>query len=597
MAQTFPIAVVPPGGVVKTESGRITEGRWTDCDKVRFVMGTDGRARPRKVGGWEVQTTEESDGIIRTLHGWRDLEGTPYMAAGTANKLYIYNINFEQFDITPWDRENVRVDPFTTVSGSSIVTVTDAAHGRDVGDRVWLAEGAGTVRGVSMPDAWYTILSVPTVNTLTVQGTGNASSSGSGGGNTRVAYQIQPGSDAGSFNTGIGVGTFGDGTWGTDRGSSTVFTEPRVWSIDNFGQVMIACFNSGKLYDFDPNDGLTTLAQHIAAAPSDCRFAFVTAERYVVALRDDMVMSWCSQANYNDWTVDIDSTANTRTLTDGARLIAGKVLGPFVSMVWSDSAAYLMQWTGDAYVYSTSVVGRNCGLISPNAVVTVAGIAYWMGANTFWMASGGSVAPMPNVNDIREYVFGTLTTLNRFQCHAVYNPEFNEIKFIWTIEGSNTPSKYVIYAIDSHAWAPGTTTRTSGANFTQGDTRPFEADPDGHIYLHEEGVNADGAAIRATLELAPYALSEGLEHLDIEAIDLDTHEQVGDIELVVTTYDRLRDTAAEDSEIETIADDAGLTDLRVSGRFVGLTLTSDTVDGHFQLGKPALHAKKSGSRR
>jgi hypothetical protein len=226
----------------------------------------------------------------------------------------------------------------------------------------------------------------------------------------------------------------------------------------------------------------------------------------------------------------------------------------------------------------------------------VAGTAYWMGANTFWMSSGNNAEPIPNVNDIREYVFGSLTVLNRFQCHAVYNAEFNEIKFIWTAEGDTAPSMYVIYAIDSRTWAPGTTTRTAGANFTQGDTRPFMADSDGHIYLHEEGVNADGAAIRASLTLAPYVLSQGLEHLDIEGIDFDTHNQVGNIELTINTYDRLRDGVVEDTETETIAADAGLTDLRTSGRYIGMDIVSDEVDGHFQLGSPSLYVKKSGRR-
>jgi hypothetical protein len=597
MAQTFPIPVIPPGGVVKTESGRVTEGRWTDCNNIRFVRGSDGRARPRKVGGWEVQTEEVSNGIIRTLHGWRDLLGTPYMAAGSSNGLYIYDINFAQYDITPVGESDTKTNPISVTNGSDIVTLTYADHGADAGDLVIISGGAFAVGGITLLDGTYTILTVPTSATMTIQGPNNASSTASGGGNISIAFELPEGSDLGAFGTGIGVGVWGSGTWGTDRGASTLFTEPRVWSIDNFGQVMIACFNSGYLYDFDPDDGLTTKAQRITAAPSDCRFAFVTAERYVVALRDDMVISWCSQANYNDWTVDTDSTANTRTLMEGSVLVAGKTLGSFVSMIWSDAAAYLMQWTGDSYVYSTSVIGRNCGLISPNAVVTVAGTAYWMGANTFWMASGGSVAPMPNVNDIRDYVFSTLTVLNRFQCHAVYNAEFNEIKFTWTVEGDTAPSMYVIYGIDSQTWAPGTTTRSAGANFTQGDTRPFMADIDGHIYLHEEGVNADGAAIRASLELAPYVLSEGLEHLDIEGIDLDTHEQVGDITLTINTYDRLRDAAVEDTETETVADDAGMTDLRVSGRFVSMTLVSDEVDGHFQLGKPVLLCKKSGSRR
>mgnify|MGYP000364245139 CR=1 FL=1 len=99
--------------------------------------------------------------------------------------------------------------------------------------------------------------------------------------------------------------------------------------------------------------------------------------------------------------------------------------------------------------------------------------------------------------------------------------------------------------------------------------------------------------VTETLSIADYiyVLADGNEHLDINAIDLDTHEQVGNIELTVNTYDRSRDATVEDTETETVADDAGATDLRVSGRYISMEIVSDEVDGHFQLGKPVLFKK------
>jgi hypothetical protein len=70
---------------------------------------------------------------------------------------------------------------------------------------------------------------------------------------------------------------------------------------------------------------------------------FVTQERFVVALLIGMIVQWCSQGDYMTWTPSATNTANARTLTVGTKLVAGRVLGPFLSLIWSDAACYLMQ--------------------------------------------------------------------------------------------------------------------------------------------------------------------------------------------------------------------------------------------------------------
>ena len=54
---------------------------------------------------------------------------------GTNRKLYILE-GSGLYDVTPIRDTESLTDPFTTVSGSPIVTVTDASHGAVVGDFV-----------------------------------------------------------------------------------------------------------------------------------------------------------------------------------------------------------------------------------------------------------------------------------------------------------------------------------------------------------------------------------------------------------------------------------------------------------------------------
>jgi len=62
---------------------------------------------------------------------WCDLSQQTYIGAGTSRKLYVYDAAFEQHDITPIEDTGALANsPFGTTNGSSIVTVTDARHGR-----------------------------------------------------------------------------------------------------------------------------------------------------------------------------------------------------------------------------------------------------------------------------------------------------------------------------------------------------------------------------------------------------------------------------------------------------------------------------------
>jgi hypothetical protein len=76
-------------------------------------------------------------------------------------------------------------DPIATTSGSSTVTVTEAAHGYSVGDRIGLS-GVVAFNGITLAAKEYAILSV-TTNTYTVTAAGTATATGSGGGSAVIS--------------------------------------------------------------------------------------------------------------------------------------------------------------------------------------------------------------------------------------------------------------------------------------------------------------------------------------------------------------------------------------------------------------------------
>jgi hypothetical protein len=597
MSQIQEVPIKAPPGVIKTDSLRAIEGRWSDTTNMRFVHGL-----PQKIGGWVKGYATPTDGTPRTQHAWRDRSFNAYYAVSTYKKLYVYDANGAQNDITPYRSQGtLGNNPFSVTNGSNLVTVTHATHGLSVGDLITLA-GSTAVGGITPNVTQVPVNTVIDADHYTYLFTSNATSTATGGGAAvTYKYEIPIGVELGAYGYGWGVGGWGLGTWGTARSSSTVFIEPRVWSMDHFGTLLLATYNGGTLYQFDPTQAQpwprATLASSDPGMPTNMRAMFVTPERFVMALCDGMQVAWPSQGTINDWTPTLTNTANIRTLTEGTKLVAGRVLTDFVSLVWTDAALYRFQYTGATYIYASSMVGKDCGLVGPNACVTISGVAYWMGQDNLWTYNG-VVQPMANVEDIRKWLFDQIDINLGYQSNAIYSPKNNEIWFFITPTGQTNPTTGVIYSIDQQCWAPLYFGRSGGSHFTQGDTRPYMGDgATNYIYQHENGLDADGVALPYSMTLAPYGLTKG-GHYSIlcEYIVNDFKDQIGDVTQVTTAYDRM-DAAAIDSSTDTIAaSDAEPIDVRVSGRYIGITMSGSALGCYVRLGLPVAFIRRLGDR-
>lgn len=602
MVEATELPISPPPGVSITDSLLASIGRWNSpMDKARFVNG-----KPQKIGGWVAASQDSTIDAARAVHAWRDNDFNNYFAAGTFRKLWVYDTGWARNDITPFSSTgSLPANPFTTTNLLTEVIVHSVAHGRSPGDTVIFA-GAVLFNGVTLNGS-YIVQTVIDTDHYTVNALTTATGSGTGGGGAvTFQYELPIGVDSGAYGYGYGVGGYGLGTYGTPRTASTIFIEPRIWSLDHFGQFLIASYNTGTIYIFDPTQAQPwPRAQVISsdpALPTNCRYAFVTQERFVFALCVGMVVQWCSQGNYLVWTPATNNTANARTLQVGTKLVAGNVLGPELAGVWSDAAMYLFQYTGSAFIYNSRVVGKNCGLIAPGAVVSVGGMAFWMGTNNFWMFNG-SVVPMPRVEDIRKYVFDNLNQASAYQCNATYNPVYNEIVFHFATGSNTVPDTYVTFHLNvaDQCWSFGRNDRTAGSSFDQGDTRPYFASGTNFlIYQHENTYDADGAPLESIMTLAPYALSPGGgQNMQVDYVQWDFFQQAGNINMTLTAYDRVNDTNPTVIETETEVfppSGGGITDSRIMGRFISISFESKSLGAYWRWGAPVAFVKPRGGR-
>lgn len=596
MAELEELPIAPPPGVVKIDSLRAIEGRWSDTLNARFV-----KRLPQKIGGWVKGFTTPTMGVPRTLHCWRDRTFNAFVGVGTYIKLYVYDQSGVQNDITPYrSTGTLGNDPLTVEDGSNIVTVEHAAHGLSVGDLIYIS-GASAVGGITPDVSGVPVASIIDANHYTYAFTDPATSDDTGGGNAvAFKYEVPVGVELGAFGYGWGIGGWGLGTWGDPHQSSTVSIEPRIWSLDHFGVFLLAAYNGGSVYQFDPteNQPWPRATQVDASAPTNVRAIFVTNERFVFALLDGMQVQWPSQGTLDVWTPAIGNTANIRTLTEGTKLVAGRVLADFQCLVWTDAALYLFQYTGSTFVYSSGMVGKDCGLISPNGCITISGVAYWIGQDNLWTFAG-TVQPMANVEDIRKWVFDQLDINMGYQCNAQYNPKNHEVWFFFTASGETSPSFGVIYSINEQCYAPLYWGRAGGSHFTQGDTRPLMSDADTNlIYQHETGFDADGELLPYSWTLAPYGLSKGGRgNFLVEELVADFEGQIGDITQTLTAYDRLDQSATMDTASDIIEPvDSEPTEPRVSGRYIAVTWGGNSSGCYARLGLPVAFIRRIGNR-
>ena len=599
------IAIEIPPGVVKADSEYASSGRWIDCNHVRFVKG-----RPEKLGGVIKLFPEQFTGIARAARAWLSFNNTQCLVWGTACGLFLRREGATS-DITPYrvgaTAVTLGTDPFAVVDTETEVTVTDSAHGiTDVGTIVTFS-GATAGGGITI-DGDYAVTSIPDVNTFTIEHSTPATStdSATGGASVEASYTLNCGDVDPTYLLGWGVGGWGVGGWGVPASiASAKLPEPADWSLDVYGEDLVVCPLNGTIYIYDTSTGATRPAA-LANAPAQIRSTFVTEERYIFALGctlvggsvfDPMTVRWADILDPTIWTPASTNRANQRKLQGGTRLMGGTRLGQAISMVWSDSNAFLFQFTGGSTTYSSRSVGENCGLVGQHAFTTAGGVAFWMSSNSFYRYAG-YVEEIPNVDDIKDYVFKDINTEHMSKSFSYFDPTNNEVWFIYPSAMATECDRYVMVSLEAaYPWVHGTWDRSAAARYTSGETRPILLGQDGYAYIHDVIGNGDedGEILDAYIEMAPTDVDGGNTLVDIFGVVPDCERQTGDIELTITTYEHPRDQLS--TEVLTIEETDSLVDARVSGRHFKAKFRSNEIGGDFRLGKWGLEISGAGKKR
>jgi hypothetical protein len=639
-------------GFNKQQTATGAEGQWIDGNNVRFRYG-----QAEKIGGWEQLVASQIAGPVRAQHTWTDLNGKKYAALGTSKVLVIY---YEGgfYDITPINADQTGVT-FDSTTGDDEVTVNLTAHGLVVGDYFKFKSvtlPGGGVTGYTTADFQtnvFEVISQPTANTFTITMPSNESGSGMSaqGSATLNSYiTIGPVFQTPAFGWGVDIwgSEVGGEGWGEEADVTNVTLDPGSWSLDNYGQLLVATVRNGATFTWNPTgaSALDTRAVIVADAPTKSLLSLVSdrdRHLFLMGTLDDladstsqnkMFIRFSDQEDINVWNPTATNTAGTFLLDQGNEIITA-VQGKDYVLVLTDQAAYVIQFVGPPFTFSLRQVGSNCGCLGQHAAVYAQGAVFWMGFGGGFFMYDGTVKQLPSL--VEDFVFttqggdpGINYEANQI-AYGYHNSLYNEVGWFYASNNSQQINRTVVYNFMEQSWTTGNLARTSyndahtydtpyATEFYRtnvptfpvinGATNTFGASK---YWAHEVGVNevdanGNATAIPSYIQSGDYDLSEqglagdGEFIMRVSRFIPDFKNLDGNAKITLFFRDYPAETEQSDSNGPlitgpfTITTSTNFVSTRVRGRQVSIKIENDAVDESWRYGTLRLDIHAGGRR-
>jgi len=524
--------------------------------------------------------------------------------------------------------------------GAYTVTISDVSYNPYAGD--YLTITGGTPFGGITLSGEYVVSGVPSGSTYTITAATFATSlATASGGTIVVAYQIPVGTNVATFGTGWGTGPWSRGSWGSGY-TSVLSSQLRLWSNDNYGQNLFIAPRTGAVYYWLATNGVASRAQPLdtlaTAAGKDGTYVpnnvlqVLTApiQQFVICMGSNpyisgspnstfnpLLVRWSDQADEYEWVPAVTNQAGEFALSNGSEIIGARTTRQEI-LIWTDTALYSMQYLGAPYVWGFQILMDNLSIMSPNAMITVNNVTYWMGRDKFYMYSG-RVETLPCT--IRQYIFQDVNIDQNYQIFAASNEGYNEVWWFYVsndVQDSTLIDKYVIFNYLDQVWYFGSMARTAWLDSSL-QPYPVAADYNSRLLYHESGVNDNSTA--ATLPITAYIQSSDFDIGDGHNFgfvwrilpDLNFNgSNVSSPSVTMTVLPRVNSGTAygpadspkvQSSNVYSntqnfynIQEFTGQVYTRIRGRQMAFKIESTTVGVAWQLGAPRIDIRPDGRR-
>ena len=598
-----------------TQTG--AEGRWINCDKIRFRKGL-----PQKIGGWTKFSEDYYVGRPSSLFSWISLDGTRYQSIGNDRKVYVYQSGTNA-DITPIRQSNSLTSVFTTTNTSSNVVVNHTSHGAILGDFITISNVSANVGGITTTDLEneFEIVQINNVNAYTITTPGTANANVTTTANASIDYQINIGPAVQIFGYGWGAATWGESTWGTTRTSSEVVLDMRQWSLNNWGEDLILTAKNSGTFDWDTSGGLSTnRAEAIANAPTSSILSIVSTEsRHLICMgtettigdtstQDNLFIRWSDQEDYNSWFPNTTNSAGSQRIAGGSEIRCAKPAKGTI-LIWTDTTMHSMSFIGPPFIFGFRQLGNDCGSVSLNSAIVVDDIAYWMSDGQFFRFAGAvQEIPCPILN----HVFDDINKQQYQQVYAGHTSDFSEIVWYYCSSNSTDIDKYVMYNYLENSWYFGSLNRTTWLdNGVEPNPLGTEYLPNSNIaslttiygltpgrsliYRHENGVDADGTAMTAFIESGDGDIQDGETFSFINKVIPDFKNQTGNATITLKTRDYPNNDRVSGESI-TVSNSTAFYNSRIRGRQSSIRIQSDELGSNWRFGTLRINVRPDGKR-
>jgi len=599
-----------------TETG--AEGRWINCDKVRFRKGL-----PQKIGGWIKFSQDYYVGVGRALEQWFANDGNRYEGLGTDRKVYIYRAGDNQ-DITPIRQSNTLSNVFNTTASSANITVNHSSHGAVEGDFVTISNCSLTsVGGIanSSIDAEYQIASITNADAYVIISNDTATSSNTTIANADFSYQISTGPDKQTFGFGYGTGTWNLSTWSTPRSTSNVTLDMRQWSMNNWGEDLIFTARDGATYLWDTSNGMSSNpATIIANAPTASTLSVISTEtRHLICMgtettigdtstQDKMFIRFSDQENFDTFIPNTTNSAGSQRIAGGSEIRCAKPAKGTI-LVWTDTTLHSMSFIGPPFIFGFRQLGNDCGAVGLNSAIVIDDIAYWMSDGQFFRFAGAvQELPCPILN----HVFNDINKGQYAQVYAGLTSDFSEVIWYYCSSSSDQIDKYVIFNYMENSWYFGSLARSTyqdngvelnplATEYLENSTANTYTQINGLtagrslIYRHESGVDADGTALSAFIESGDGDIADGETFSFINKVIPDFKNQTGNAVITLKARDYPNDTKTTGEAI-TVSNTTSFYNSRIRGRQASIKIENSELGSNWRFGTLRINVRPDGKR-
>lgn len=411
------------------------------------------------------------------------------------------------------------VPVFTTANGGAGVNVFEPGHGLTADESVSFLV-ATTVGGLTISGT-YLVQSVTDANNYTINAATVATSTASApmnNGDVQFIYYIAIGPQS-AFQP-YGSNMYGGGLYGYGNTSSAGQGTPITatdWTMDNWGEILLACPQGGGIYQWSPESGFQN-AQLVATAPINNAGIFIAAPYQILVaygssttgVADPLQVSWSNQSDYTNFVPTSTDQAGSYQISTGS-LIVGGMQAPQQGLIWTDVDVWSMQYIGFPLVFGFTKIMSGCGLIGSHARGILGNTVFWMSQEQFFLMPPGS-APQQMQCPVWDFIFQNLDRANAYKIRFAANSPFNTVAWHFPSLSGGTGENdcFVEYNLVDNVWTTGqypTTGRSAWIDQSVLGT-PIGGTPSGLLYQHEQGYDADGAAMNPTFTTGYFVIAQ-----------------------------------------------------------------------------------------